>query len=88
MISHNHVIIYEYTYSSWTLTKAGVRGAIIAPILPIVEEKANKLCLYFVGNNSDVYKTVVIIAIAMLYLPKTYTTRDNEFMPEKLKEVK
>lgn len=37
------------------LTNAGVKGAVMDPILPIIEEKANRLCLYLVGYNSAVY---------------------------------
>ena len=40
---------------SQKLTNAGVSGASMEPILPIMEEKANKLCLCFVGYSSAVY---------------------------------
>lgn len=37
------------------LTIAGVRGATMEPILPIIDEYANRLCRCFVGYSSVVY---------------------------------
>lgn len=36
------------------LTKAGVSGAVIDPMRPIIEAKASSECRYLVGNSSDV----------------------------------
>lgn len=46
------------------------------PILPIMDEKAKRECLYLVGYSSVVYTYTEVITIAILYLPTRYTANE------------
>lgn len=70
-----------------TLTNAGVSGAKIAPILPIIEEKAKRLFLYLVGYSSVVYTYTDVITLAILNLPIKYNARETPSSPETLKII-
>lgn len=51
------------------LTRTGVRGAVIDPIRPTIDENARRLWRYSVGYNSDVNKYRDVITMEIPNLP-------------------
>lgn len=56
------------------LTSAGVSGAVMEPMRPIMEEKASRVCRYSVGYSSDVNRYSEVNTTEIPNLPSKNST--------------